>query len=314
MSNEASDQLSGQTMGLEALQRAMASAVMMPLTVEEEMRSHAADGRAMTDVAAEFIAPNSRLTPFERLEIYNKQYWFRVLSALAEDFPALRAVVGARKFDEISIAYLSDHPSRSFSLRNLGSKLVEWLQAHPQLMGRRQALAVDVARIEWAFVEAFDNAENTPLTLEQIATLDGDSRLAVQPHVRLMALNYAADEVVLALHNGEKRQAGEAGVKHEGGEDEPVRLPRLRRRAVWVAAHRVDFSVYYRRMEREEFLTLEAIRAGDSLGAALDAAFSHSRLPESRRAGRVRAWFSTWAELRWICAPDLESLLQNQEG
>jgi hypothetical protein len=83
---------------------------------------------------------------------------------------------------------------------------------------------------------------------------------------------------------------------------------------VWVAAHRVDFNVYYRRMEREEFLTLEAIRAGQSLGAALESAFSESRIPEMRRAGRVRAWFSTWAELGWICAPDLESLLEDQKG
>src|ERR1700676_3597863 len=98
-----------QTMGLEALQRAMAAAVMMPLTADEEMRSHAADGREMADVAAEFIAPNSRLTPFERLEIYNRQYWYRVLSALAEDFPALRAVVGAKAFDTISVAYLEEH-------------------------------------------------------------------------------------------------------------------------------------------------------------------------------------------------------------
>ena len=304
----------GAAVGLENLQRAMATAVMMPLTPDENMRSHAADGRAMVDVAAEFIAPNSRLTPFERLEIYNRQYWYRVLSGLAEDFPALRAVVGAKAFDAISVAYLEAHPSHSFSLRNLGSKLVEWLEAHPQFNGRRHALAVDVARIEWAFVEAFDNAEYTPLTLEQIATLDGESQLAVQPHVRLMALNYPADEVVMALHDGEKRQASEAGVKHEGSEDEPVRLPRLRRRAVWVAAHRVDFCVYYRRMEREEFVTLEAIRARQPLGSALEAAFSMSRIPETRRAGRVRAWFTTWAELGWICAPDLESLLENQEG
>jgi hypothetical protein len=306
--------MSHQAMGLEEIQRAMAAAVMMPLTSGEDMQSRGPDGRAMADVAAGFIAPNSRLTPFERLEIYNRQYWIRVMSGLAEDFPALRAVVGARKFDELSVAYLNEHPSRSFSLRNLGSKLVDWLDAHPHFMGRRHALAVDVARIEWAFVEAFDNAENTPLTLEQIATLDGDSRLSVQPHVRLMALNYAADEVVLALHEGEKRQASEAGVKHEGGEDEPTRLPRLRRRAVWVAAHRVDFCVYYRRLGREEFLMLEALRSGQTLGGALDAAFSESRIPDSRRAGRVREWFATWAELGWICAPDLESLLQNQEG
>ncbi len=301
-------------MALEDLQRAMAAAVMMPLTADDEMRSHAPDGRAMTDVAQEFIAPNSRLSPFERLEIYNRQYWYRVLGGLAEDFPALRAVVGAKAFDALSIAYLTEHPSRSFSLRNLGSKLVEWLEVHPQLAGRRHALAVDVARIEWAFVEAFDNPENTPLTLEQIATLDGDSRLAVQPHVRLMALTYAADEVVQALHSGEKRQASEAGVKHAGGEDAPVQLPRLRRRAVWVAAHRVDLCVYYRRMEREEFQMLESIRAGQPLGAALEVAFSDSRIPDARRAGRVQVWFATWAELGWICAPDLESLLQNQEG
>jgi len=306
--------MSQQAMGLEQLQRAMAAAVMMPLTGDEEMRPNAPDGRAMTEVAAEFIAPNSRLSPFERLEIYNRQYWFRVLSALAEDFPALRAVVGARKFDELSVAYLAEHPSRSFSLRNLGSKLVEWLESRPQFAGRRHALAVDVARIEWAFVEAFDNAEYTPLTLEQIATLDGDSRLALQPHVRLIALNYAADEVALSLHNREKRQASEAGVKHEDGEDEPVRLPSLRRRPVWVAAHRVDLSVYYRRLVHEEYSTLEAIRSGQSLGAALEAGFRESRIPEHRRADRARAWFTTWAELEWICAPDLESLVKDQEG
>jgi len=301
-------------MGLEAIQRAMASAVMAPLTADEEMRTQASDGRTMAEVAAEFIAPNSRLSPFERLEIYNRQYWFRVLSALAEDFPALRAVVGAKAFDELSIAYLVEHPSRSFTLRNLGSKLVEWLEAHPQFAGRRHALAVDVARIEWAFVEAFDNAEYAPLTLEQIATLDGHSRLALQPHVRLMALYYPADEVALALHQGEKRQTSEAGVRPEEGDDEPVRLPSLRRRAVWVAAHRLDLGVYYRRLEREEYLTLEAIRAGQPLGAALEAGFRDSRIPEPRRAGRVRAWFATWAELGWICAPELESLVRNQEG
>ena len=104
----------------------------------------------MTEVAASFIAPNSRLTAFERLEIYNRQYWYRVLGALAEDFPALRALVGERRFEALSIAYLAEHPSRSFTLRNLGSKLPEWLAAHPEHTGRRHRLAVDLARIEWA--------------------------------------------------------------------------------------------------------------------------------------------------------------------
>ena len=168
----------GNGMGLEDLQREMAAAVMMPLTAEEDMRAAAPDGRAMTEVAASFIAPNSRLTPFERLEIYNRQYWLRILGALAEDFPGLRAVLGGSRFEAMSVAYLTVHPNRSFTLRNLGSQLVEWLEANPGWAGRRHGLAVDVARVEWAFVEAFDNAEHTPLTTDQIATLDAGSRLA----------------------------------------------------------------------------------------------------------------------------------------
>jgi hypothetical protein len=263
----------------------------------------------MVDVAASFIAPNSQLSAFERLEIYNRQYWYRVLSAIAEDFPALRAVVGAATFEKLSIAYLNAHPSRSFSLRNLGSKLPEWLASNTGRASRRHWLAVDVARIEWAFVESFDSAEHDPLTLEQIATLDASSRLALQPHLQLMALDYPADDLVLALHDREKRQASEAGVTHEEIPDKPVRLPKLRRRPTFLASHRVDFSVYYRRLQREEFLTLTAIRQGLPLVDAIEAGFANSFTAESHRPKRIMEWFANWAELGWICAPDIETLI-----
>jgi hypothetical protein len=304
------DPFAGTPMSLEEIQRAMAAAVMTPLTPDEDMRETAPDGRAMADVASSFIAPNSRLTAFERLQLYNRQYWLRILHALAEDFPAVRAVVGAKRFEELSVAYLTEHPSRSFTLRNLGSKLVEWLADNPKWTGRRQALAVDLARIEWAFVEAFDNAERTPLTLEQIATLDEGSRLALQPHVRLLALHYPADDIALTLHGKEKRQTSEAGVSQDD-EDVPVRLPRIRRRPTWVAAHRVDLNVYYRRMEREEYQTLAAIHDGSPLADALEAGFAGSTVADARRPGMVQKWFMTWAELEWICAPDLEQMIQS---
>lgn len=302
-------------MSLAALQREMAMAVMMPLTADEDMRAVAPDGRSMDQVARSFIAPNSRLSSFERLEIYNRQYWYRVLNALAEDFPALKAVVGARRFEALSIAYLVAHPSRSFSLRNLGSKLVEWLAGHSSHAARRRRLALDVAKIEWAFVEAFDNAERPSLTVEQIATLDAGSRLALQPHLRLLALDYPADDLVLALHKEHRRSSSEAGVKHENADaDQPVVLPKLRKRATWVAAHRLDDAVYYRRLKQEEYLTLAAIGQGVSLMDALEMGFSDSKSPMDKRAALVRAWFAHWAELGWICAPELDALIEDRDG
>ncbi len=302
--------MSAGTMSLEQVQRAMAAAVMQPLTEDEQMRSTAADGRSMAAIAESLIAPNSRLSSFERLEIYNRQYWFRVLGALAEDFSALRAVVGARAFEAISVAYLTEHPSRSFTLRNLGSKLPEWLAQHPQMAGRRHRLAVDIARVEWAFVEAFDGAEHDPLTAEQIATLDGGSRLALQPHLRLLALEYPADEVVRGLHAGEKRQASEAGIASEEIEEAPAALPGIRRRPAWVAAHRVEHAVYYKRLRREEFVTLRCLSEGKPLADAIAAGFAESRLNEVQTARCLRAWFANWAELGWLCAPELELLME----
>src|ERR1700734_3850028 len=114
-------------MNLLAIQRQMAAAVMTPLTPSERMRQVAPNGRSMRAVANKIIKPNDRLTSFERLEIYNRQYWFRILSGFAEDFPGVRAVLGGRRFDALSKAYLQQCPSRSFTLRNLGSRLESWL-------------------------------------------------------------------------------------------------------------------------------------------------------------------------------------------
>jgi hypothetical protein len=253
----------------------------------------------MERVAEEFIQPNDRLTAFERLEIYNRQYWFRLLNAFGEDFAALRAVVGQRRFDALAVAYLSANPSRSFTLRNLGRGLVEWLGAHGEYGGRRRALAVDVARVEWACVEAFDNGQREPLTAAEIGGLGAESRLELQAHVQLLALEFAADEVVLEMHGRERRGASEAGARSEVGA-EPEGL-QVGRRKTWLVVHRVEGSLYYRRITREEYQTLEGLRAGKGLVEALEAGFAGSRMAARRRAEAVRGWFAHWAELGWLC-------------
>ena len=39
--------------------------------------------------------------------------------------------------------------------------------------------------------------------------------------------------------------------------------------------------------------------------------FDPARIEEAQRPSRVRDWFTAWAELGWICAPDLEELIQS---
>src|SRR5207302_7870133 len=132
----------GRVMNLDQLQRALFDVIRQPLTASERMRARTLDGRSTKKIASEIIKPNSRLTSVERLEIYNRVYWFRILSSLAEDFPGLRGVIGQQRFDKVLLAYLTELPSESFTLRNLGSRLEAFLRQHRALIPKVTRLAL----------------------------------------------------------------------------------------------------------------------------------------------------------------------------
>ncbi len=94
-----------------------------PLISGDRIARTTADGAPMAQEAAAFIKANDRLTSLERLEIYSRSYWFRLLDSLRDDFPALAAVLGPPAFERLARAYLADCPSQSFTLRDLGSRM-----------------------------------------------------------------------------------------------------------------------------------------------------------------------------------------------
>ncbi len=290
-------------MKLLSLQRRMARAVMTPLTPSERMRSVATDGRSMRAVASEIIKPNDRLTSFERLEIYNRQYWFRLLSGLAEDFPGLRAVLGGSRFDRMAKAYLSDCPSQSFTLRNLGSRLHGWLQKHPEWAGTKQPLALDMVRLEWADIEAFDGAAEPSLKPEDLAGADpAKLRLRLQPYVQLVDLRYPVDDLLLEVRKDELDTDYASNAFSERHHRKRVSaVARLKPEAIFLVVHRMDDSVYFRRLEREEFAILSGLRAGKTLGSAVESALKKSAIAAEERPAHVQFWFQTWSALGWFC-------------
>lgn len=290
-------------MRLAALQRTMARAVMQPLTASERMQKTAPDGKSMRVYASRFIKPNERLTSFERLEIYNRQYWFRVLSSMIEDFPGLRAVLGDRRFEAMCKAYLVDCPSRSFTLRNLGSRLEAWLRKHPNWAGAKQALAVDIARLEWADIEAFDGKAEPALRPEDLhAEAGAKLRLKLQPYLRLLDLKYPVDDLLLEVRKEDEDTDFASNAFQERHKRKRVQaVAKLKPAKIFLAVHRVDDSVYFRRIEREEFIILSALRDGKALGKAIEVAFRKSRVPSEERAASVQQWFQNWAALGWFC-------------
>jgi hypothetical protein len=288
-------------MKLLELQRTMARAVMQPLTPSEQMRETAPGGASMRTYAGRFIKPNDRLTSFERLEIYNRQYWFRLLSSMAEDFPGLRNVLGERRFDAMCKAYLIDCPSRSFTLRNLGSQLEFWLESHPKYGGAAQALALDIVRLEWADIEAFDGKIEPVLRVEDLASQAGDGlRLHLQPYVRLLSLRYPVDDLLLDVRKDEDTEVASNAFREVHKRKKIRAVARLKPAQIFLVVHRLDNSVYFRRIEAEEFAILSEIRKGKTLGKAIELALRKTKIPPQERAARIQEWFRNWSSMGWF--------------
>jgi hypothetical protein len=274
---------------LKALQQRMAAAVMAPLTSRETMARRRPDGMRMELEAAAFIKPNERLSALERLEIYNRQYWFRVLGCLAEDFPGLRAVLGRTRFDGLIRAYLTACPSRSFTLRNLGSRLPAWLAENPQWIDPRGRLALDTARLEWAHIEAFDEAAEPALTAGDLTGLGETTRLVLQPHIRLLHLAHPVHQLLVDL----RRKLDRAGAPGQ------VRRAQVGEEETFLAVHRFDQTVYYKPLVPEAYRILLALQGGAALGVALET-FEASAMPEAERPGFLRQAFHDWASFGWF--------------
>ena len=294
-------------MNIDELQRTVWEVIRQPLTKSDGMKRRLRDGRMTRKIAEAVVKPNDRLTSFERLEIYNRLYWFRILWALAEDFPGLRAIVGERQFERLAVAYLAECPSESFTLRDLGARLPAWLAEHPEYAEKVQSIAMDMARLEWAEVEAFDGAEFRALGEADLRGLGEDPILHFQPHMQLLDLAYPVDDLLLNIRHddGESEFASNAVTERR-------RRTKLRHSSLpkpeelYVAVYRLDNSVYFKRLEAEAFVLLRALLEGKPLSEGIEACVGRANGRIEGIAEQLHGWFANWASLKWFCCPPEE--------
>jgi len=117
---------------------------------------------AFLKTADQLLRPSPTLIPAECLELYHRQYWFRLLDSLEEDFPGLIRLIGKDTFWKITEDYLLTHPSRSYTLRHLGRLMPRFVEKHltDQPISHR---AKSIAAIEWTMMECFEAANGITL-------------------------------------------------------------------------------------------------------------------------------------------------------
>lgn len=287
------------TEDLRRLQRLMTHAIVRPLAAGDRSPAKWTDGRPTKAVVEEFIKPNDRLTAMERLEIYHRVYWYRIMGAALEDSPGLRALLGEKKCERLLRAYLAKFPSRSFTMRNLCSRLPEFVRTNPRLCRPHARAAQAVARFEWAQTVAFDSAAKPALSARAIqGTPPGRLKAALQPYLTLLDLPFRVDEFVLAVKKRDALRAEASNTSEaapHAGSRRRARRPALRKLRTYLAVHRFQNQLYYKQLEPAEYRILEALQRGATVARALAAGGRRVR-PED-----VQRWFATWMKLRWLC-------------
>lgn len=78
-------------------------------------------------------------------------------------------------------------------------------------------------------------------------------------------------------------------------------IPTIKREAVFLAVHRYDDSVYYRRLEKETFLLLRGLQSGASVAMAASLAFAKPKLTADAQATLLQESFAHASQLGWLC-------------
>lgn len=275
---------------LERIQRWMQSVIMHPGGVvagidSEEARSHI--DVAPADVEA-VIAPSQSQSSVDRLAIYARAYYARLVECLQAEFPVLIAALGEELFSEFAFAYLQKYPSRSYTLDHLGRDFAAYLvETRRESGGETDAwldFLADLARLEWNIAEVFDGpgVENQPLLeREQLVSIPADrwpaARLRAVPCLRLLQFDFPIDAYYRALRDGQ-----------ETGPPEPSET--------FVAITRRDYVVRHYRLTPPQHAILTGLLAGEPVAeAVMRGAELVSDAEFDAFAGDLQSWFARWS-------------------
>jgi hypothetical protein len=92
-----------------------------------------------------------RLPAARRIDVYRDAYVARLAECLADDYPAVAHALGPSEFRALCAGFIEAHPPTSSSLNFYGAPFAAFCATWPAAFA---ACVSDIARLEWAIVEA----------------------------------------------------------------------------------------------------------------------------------------------------------------
>jgi hypothetical protein len=118
-------------------------------------------------------------------------------------------------------------------------------------------------------------------------------------------VHYPVDNLLLAIRQAGDNTSVASNAFAEGRRRTHIpKVNRLPSAKTYLAVHRIDESVYFRRMGCEEFEILASLRKGTTLVKCIARGFRGSKIAADDRPSAIWRWFRHWATLGWFCSTD----------
>ena len=216
----------------------------------------------------------------ERLRVYANAYLARIESVLREDFGALSAALGEGGFGDLVRLYLMAHPPCGYSIGRVGERLPSFLrEPATEAFRRRFPFAADLAALEWAITDVFDERDADLLASDVLARLPAEAwaelHLELVPAQRVLELAWPVQRI---------RDAWSAASDLPALTSVPTTL------LVWRHAE----AVYQRALPPDEAHALACVRRGDDFGGLCEeiAAFDPRADAAPRMLEMLRRWLA----------------------
>ncbi|MEA3220258.1 DNA-binding domain-containing protein [Immundisolibacter sp.] len=241
---------------------------------QRALAGHVLTGEAL---APGLIVDGDPFPAARRLAVYHSAYRLRLTEALAADFPLLCGLLGEDGFARLAADYIAACPSRSFTLRDFGHALADFLAHHERY--RRRPWLRATAIFEWSLLAAFDAADVAHLRMADLAGVPPAQfprlRFRIAPGVQVLRLRWNVPQAWRALQEGTALEP-------------PQRLPAGVDCLIW----RREERVYFRTLPLDEAALLKALMKGRSFAAGCGAL---ARVGVDADAGRRAAeLLTTW--------------------
>lgn len=143
-------------------------------------------------LAADRPAP-AGLVPAGRFAVYRNNVVAGLIEALGAAYPAVRSLVGETFFKAAAGQFVRQAPPRSPVLIDFGAGFAEFLESFPPVAGLPYLAAV--ARLERAWLSAYNAAEATPLPIAALGRVPEEAlglcRLGPHPSLQLVVSSFS---------------------------------------------------------------------------------------------------------------------------